>query len=197
MTRETVVCWVLSLAFLLLPVGCERAKAPQGDSPQITAGRPTTSKDEVFEAVDSSLVEVRVYADRGARLPDGSKGGAVQVYGVRLGKDGAETVLWRRFLWEFDGLKFAHNYSYLALDQEQVYLYLQVLREKGFVVLNRKTGEVIRQAGEDDEEYKRLRREHRWITLKIVNRPQIGEHGTQTLIIPRTSGPLRLVTPGE
>jgi hypothetical protein len=119
-------------------------------------------------------VQIRVFADRGTALPDGRKGGAVQVYGMRVQKDGSEEVVWRHFLWEFQGLLFRHDYHYLPLNAEQAFLHFPEDERPsldGFFELDRQKGIILRRASSSDQEFLRMRQEHHWYAMVILDRP--------------------------
>ena len=119
-------------------------------------------------------IQIRVFADRGVKLPDGSTGGAVQIYGMLVQEDGSEEVVWKTFLFQFHGLLFDHKYEYLPLDSETVYLYVPAaMDDREFVAMHRKTGEVTRTGGHDGE-YLKLKREHIWYSMVIVDRPVVN-----------------------
>lgn len=135
-------------------------------------------------------IQVRIFADRGVPLPDGRRGGAVQVYGMRVEPDGSERMIWRTFLSEFHGggLKFPHDYHYLGLGADRVYLHFPPhpgdelgvpARHVGFVELDRRTGVITRRAAPGDREFERLRSQHFWASMIIVDRPMVDAHGAQ------------------
>lgn len=128
-------------------------------------------------------VQIRVFADRGTALPDGRKGGAVQVYGMRVQKDGSEKVVWRHFLWEFQGLKFRHDYHYLPLNAERVFLHFPEDERRsldGFFELDRQRGIILRRASSNDQEFLRIRQEHHWYAMVILDRPVIDAQPQKT-----------------
>lgn len=161
--------------FMGFGLGCGNGPS----QPSIPAPSQTDEKPEI---------QVRIFADRGVSLPNGRKGGAVQIYGMKVEEDGSERVDWRTFLFEFHGLKFPHDYRYLGLKRDRVFLYFPPhdgdelvvpARTVGFLELDRMTGEILRRAGPGDTEFERSRSQHSWASMTIIDRPSYDGRGSQ------------------
>lgn len=129
------------------------------------------------------LPQIRVFADRGVKLPDGDIGGAVQIYGMRVEPDGSEKVAWKHFLFRFHGLIFSHDYEYI-IPRDRGIVYFHYPRSGTsrdiFLKLDRETGEVLKRADKSDEEYRKLKEAHPvWAQRFVRDRPDMDGPYTQ------------------
>lgn len=126
--------------------------------------------------------EVRVYADRGVTLLSGGKGGAVQIYGVRVMQDGSEVVVWKHFMWDWNGLLFDHHYDIILDDtQEHAYLRFKAHKQNTFFKFNRASGRLVETVAVGNPVYAALEKRIP-VTRMMVNRPEVPECGRQTMV---------------
>lgn len=125
-------------------------------------------------------IRIKVYADRGIILPNGKKGGAVQAYGIELQKDNIEKIIWKTFLWQFHGLKFAREVEVVYLPDNKVaaffhdgYYYYE------FNLLN---GEILKYGETDLAQFKAKYDKGEKTRILIPERPPYGEDRPQTII---------------
>ena len=144
--------------------------------------------DRVFKAAPEEI-QIRAYADRGAVLPSGEIGGAVQVYGMRVGADGSETVVWKRFIFQFNGLLFPHVCDLLLLEEDRVVLYFprnEADRSaRGVYELNRKTGRLLKHERSERRPSAATYQAHGWIRMTIVDRPAVSYGVQDNFVKPR------------
>ena len=149
----SVVCAV-GLVALLSVVGYIQTS---GKADSTSAGYWRTGSD----------VQIRLYADRGVRLPDGGWGGAVQLYGVKLSGEGSEKTVWKHFLWEFSGLMFDHTYHIRAGSWNTIHLYLP---GRLYLEIDRASGIVVNRSEPGARWYSRPTD---WLLRTIVDRPPL------------------------
>ena len=135
----------------------------------------------------SDAVGIRVYADRGTTLPDGGKGGAVQVYGVRAGRRGLDVEVWKLFAFKFDGLIFDHWYE-LASHDERTYIFFPTRKgsytpqPEGILEFDHGSGKLYGRIDPGRTQFVELRENLKWEAHRISARPPIpaGVQGVQT-----------------
>jgi hypothetical protein len=138
---------------------------------RLAAGSPVFGEEE-----DLDEVQIRVCADRSVVLPDGTRGGAVQVYGVRVEADGSEKVVWKQFLTRINGLRFPHLYTCLPLDSGTVYLHIPMLKDdEEYLELDRRVGMIRCKGAVGSPIFTKLEEDHLWYNMLIIDRPVIND----------------------
>jgi hypothetical protein len=138
---------------------------------RLAAGIPVFGEEE-----DLDEVQIRVCADRSVALPDGTRGAAVQVYGMRVEPDGSEKVVWKQFLTRINGLRFPHLYTCLPLDSGTVYLHIPMLKDdEEYLELDRRVGMIRCKGAVASPIFTKLEEDHLWYNMLIIDRPVIND----------------------
>jgi len=163
-TAAFSIIGVLVLVSMLVCTG----NGQQGSQSVISSEAAVQEKNAVAPSND---IQIRIFADRGIDLPDGKKGGGVQIYGMTVQEDGSEQVVWKNFLWEFEGLKFNRGVDILYLNNDKVIIC--VYERETFHEFDRRTGTLLREGKSNDEYFGRFRKEYIWAYWAIIERPAI------------------------